>query len=133
MNTDSKPSPRSARWLRWTVLVLGVLPFLIVLLGCVGWTYERIQESRDRHLNHPPGQLVDVGGYHMHLYCTGRGSPPVILDSGLGDTWLVWRKTQPQIGRFTYVCSYDRAGLGWSDPSPQPRNSRVMAEELHAL
>ena len=106
---------------------------MAVLLACLGLVYEQIAEIRDRHLNHPPGQLVDVGGYHMHLYCTGRGSPPVILDSGLGDTWLVWRKTQPQIGRFTYVCSYDRAGLGWSDPSPQPRNSRVMAEELHAL
>ena len=133
MNTNSNSSLKSPRWLPWAVLALGGLPSLVVLLGCVGLVYERIQESRDRRLNPAPGQLVDVGGYHMHLYCTGKGSPSVVLDSGLGDNLLVWRKTQPQIASFAYVCSYDRAGLGWSDPSPQPRNSTVMAQELHTL
>ncbi len=52
--------------------------------------YERIEESRDRRLNHPPGSMVDVGGYHMHLYCIGQGSPTVVMEAGLGDEWLSW-------------------------------------------
>lgn len=69
----------------------------------------------------------------MHIDCTGEGTPTVILDSGLGDSYLSWRKVQPEIAKFTRVCSYDRAGLGYSDPSSQPRTSKVIAEELHAL
>jgi pimeloyl-ACP methyl ester carboxylesterase len=76
---------------------------------------------------------VDVGGRKMHIDCTGDGSPTVILDSGLGESYLSWRKVQPQIAKFTRVCSYDRAGLGYSDASSQPRTSNVIAEELHAL
>lgn len=69
----------------------------------------------------------------MHLDCTGRGSPTVILESGLADTWLAWYKVQPDISRFTRVCSYDRAGMGWSDPSPKSRDAKTIAEELHTL
>jgi pimeloyl-ACP methyl ester carboxylesterase len=69
----------------------------------------------------------------MHIDCTGEGSPTVILDSGLGDSYLSWRKVQPELAKFTRVCSYDRAGLGYSDPSSEPRTSKVIAEELHAL
>jgi pimeloyl-ACP methyl ester carboxylesterase len=77
--------------------------------------------------------MIDVGGFHMHLYCTGEGPLTVVLDSGLSDTWLHWNKVQPEVAQFTRVCSYDRAGLGWSEPSPRPRTSRVIAEEMHAL
>jgi pimeloyl-ACP methyl ester carboxylesterase len=80
-----------------------------------------------------PGRLVDVGGREMHIDCTGEGSPTVVLDSGLGDTYISWRKVQPEIAKFTRVCSYDRAGLGYSDPSSQPRTSKVIAEELRGL
>jgi pimeloyl-ACP methyl ester carboxylesterase len=74
-----------------------------------------------------------MGGYRMHISPTGEGSPTVVLDSGLSDSSLSWYKVQPEVARFVRVVSYDRAGLGWSDPSPQPRNSRVFAEELHTL
>ena len=80
-----------------------------------------------------PGQLVDVGGYQMHIYCTGQGSPTVMLEAGSGDSSLIWAKVQPKIAEFTRVCSYDRAGLGWSDPSPYPRTANTMVEELHTL
>jgi pimeloyl-ACP methyl ester carboxylesterase len=95
--------------------------------------YQWISHMRDLRDNPPPGRLVDVGGYRMHIHCIGRGSPTVILDSGLSDSSLSWFKVQPQIGRFTRVCSYDRAGLGWSDESPRPRESKVFADELHTL
>jgi pimeloyl-ACP methyl ester carboxylesterase len=107
---------------------------LVVVLACAGAAYQWIAHNRDVRQNPRPGQLVDVGGYRMHLYCMGQGSPTVVLDSGLGDTWLVWYKVQPPIAQFTRVCSYDHAGLGWSDPSPNNRRtSRVIAEELHTL
>jgi len=131
--TDAASSPKPRHWLRWVGYTAGGLLSLVVVLACVGLVYEQIEESRDRRLNHPPGLMVDVGGYRMHLYCTGQGSPNVVLDSALGSYWLEWYKVQPQIAKFARVCAYDRAGLGWSDPSPQARNSRVMAEELHTL
>ncbi|MFZ1007764.1 MAG: alpha/beta hydrolase [Candidatus Sulfotelmatobacter sp.] len=80
-----------------------------------------------------PGEVINVGGYKLHIDCTGQGSPTVILDSGLGDTYISWQKVQPQVAQFTRVCSYDRAGLGYSDSSPYPRTSKKIAEELHTL
>jgi pimeloyl-ACP methyl ester carboxylesterase len=111
----------------------GVLVSFLVVLTCAGVIYQQLASIRDKRLNPPPGILVDVGGYRMHLYCIGQGSPAVVLDSGLGDSWLSWYKVQPQISQFTRVCSYDRAGMGWSDPSPKPRTSSVIASELHSL
>ncbi len=106
---------------------------LVILLATAGFLYENISEARDRRFNPMPGQLVDVGGYKMHIDCTGQGIPTVILDSGLGDSYISWNKVQPQIAQFARVCSYDRAGLGYSDSSPRPRTSKDIAEELHTL
>jgi pimeloyl-ACP methyl ester carboxylesterase len=81
----------------------------------------------------PPGRLVDIGGHRLHLWCTGDGAPVVILDTGLGSTTAAWGFVQPDVARFTRVCSYDRAGLGYSDAGPTPRTARRMASELAAL
>ncbi len=80
-----------------------------------------------------PGRLVDVDGHRMHLVCLGSGSPTVVFDSGLSDSWLSWIKVQPAVARQTRACSYDRAGIGYSDPGPTPRTSDRIADELHAL
>jgi pimeloyl-ACP methyl ester carboxylesterase len=104
-----------------------------VLAALAGALYENIFEARDRRFNPMPGRLVDVDSRKMHIDCTGEGTPTVVLESGLGDTYVSWYKVQPQIAKFTRVCSYDRAGLGYSDPSSQPRTSKNIAEELHAL
>jgi pimeloyl-ACP methyl ester carboxylesterase len=111
---------------------LGLLAFGLIL-AVAGAIYEHISEVGDRRLNTMDGRLFDVGDFKMHINCTGQGSPVVILESGLGDTHLSWRKVQPQIAQLTRVCSYDRAGIGYSDSSSRPRTSKVMAEELHAL
>lgn len=103
------------------------------MIATAGAIYENISEARDRRANPMPGRLFDGGGFKMHLNCAGKGSPTVILESGLGDTYVSWRKVQPQIAQFSRVCSYDRAGLGYSESSSRPRTSRVMAEELHSL
>jgi pimeloyl-ACP methyl ester carboxylesterase len=79
------------------------------------------------------GQLVDVGGYRLHLNCTGAGSPTVVLESGFALTARQWEQVQPGIAQFARVCSYDHAGIGWSEPGPLPRTSKKMAEELHVL
>jgi pimeloyl-ACP methyl ester carboxylesterase len=78
--------------------------------------------------------LVDIGEYALFIDCQGEGSPTVILDAGMGMDGRTWLHVQPKIARFTRVCSYDRAGLGGSDPSPvKPHTAQVMADELYAL
>jgi pimeloyl-ACP methyl ester carboxylesterase len=128
-NSVSEKSPARPLGRR---IVLALL-VIILMLAATGFLYENISEARDRRFNAMAGKLVDLGGRKMHINCTGEGSPAVVLDSGLGDSYLSWHKVQPEIAKLTRVCSYDRAGLGYSDPSSRPRTSRVIAEELHEL
>ncbi len=130
MHNVASPSAPSHHWPRR--LILGLLAFVLIL-SAGGAIYESISEARDRRFNPMAGKLFDVGGYKMHINCAGEGSPAVILESGLGDTYISWHKVQPQIAQFTRVCSYDRAGIGYSDSSSRPRTSKVIAEELHLL
>lgn len=83
-----------------------------------------------------PGQLVDLGGWRIHLNCTGQVSasqPTVILEAGAAGFSVDWSLVQPEVARFARVCSYDRAGLGWSDLGPRPRTLRQIVWELHTL
>lgn len=91
------------------------------------------QEPKDCQ---PPGRLVDIGGYRLHIHCTGErgnGKPTVVLLHGLGDFSIDWALVQPEVARFTRVCSYDPRGVGWSDPEPLRWGQRKAAEELHTL
>lgn len=85
------------------------------------------------HMVHPPGQQFVVDGHPMRIDCMGRGSPAIILDAGLGNDGLIWGGVQPVLAKTTRVCSYDRAGFGWSDPRPLPRDADHIATELHGL
>ncbi len=80
-----------------------------------------------------PGTFIWVGSHRLHLNCVGRGSPTVIFDSGLGGSSLDWVRVQPLVASFTRACSYDRAGYGWSDPGPPPRDSANISSELKSL
>lgn len=80
-----------------------------------------------------PGRLVDIGGYRLQLDCRGSGRPAVVFEGGTGEAGLSWALVHPQVAAFTRACAYDRAGLGWSDPSPRPRTAEVMVEELRSL
>jgi pimeloyl-ACP methyl ester carboxylesterase len=83
---------------------------------------------------HPTGHLVDVGGHRLHLLCEGMGSPTVILETGLPGLPLEFLShVHTGVAAFTRVCSYERAGIGWSDPGPAPRSGRQIARELHTL
>jgi pimeloyl-ACP methyl ester carboxylesterase len=81
----------------------------------------------------PPGRLIDVGGRKLHLHCTGQGKPTVILVAGGGAFSIDWTLVQTPLAGTTRVCSYDRAGLGWSDPGPAQETVEETVEDLHAL
>lgn len=85
------------------------------------------------HTLHPPGQRYAVNGHEMRIDCAGNGSPTIILDAGLGNDGLIWGGVQPALAKTTRVCSYDRAGFGWSDALPPPRDADHIAAELHGL
>jgi pimeloyl-ACP methyl ester carboxylesterase len=81
----------------------------------------------------PPGQLVDIGGRKLHLYCTGTGSPTVVLIAGGGAFSIDWALVQPKVAETTRVCSYDRAGLAWSDSGPADETVEQTISDLHLL
>ncbi len=117
--------------------VIGKLALWVLFLSVVtlvgGMSYQFICTKIDIHCYPPLGQLVDIGGYKMHIYHTGNEGPTVVLDAGMGGNCLEWSLIQPEIAKFGSVCSYDRAGNGWSDESPYPRTSMQIVEELHDL
>ena len=123
------PKRRGIGCLIW----LGRTVILVVSLAVIGATYETMAEAADARAYPPPGQLVDVGGYRLHIYCTGIGGPTVLIDAGLGDWSTMWSWVQPRVAKGTRVCTYDRAGSGWSDPGPLPRTAQEFAQELHTL
>lgn len=136
--TNTLHRPRPSSWSRHRTLVwsrralLGLLIFLIAL-STGGATYQAVATARDAWAFPPLGQLVDVGGYRLHLYCIGQGSPTVILESGQANSLAVWSWIQPTVAQMTRVCAYDRAGVGWSDTGPLPRDAQQMVQELHTL
>src|SRR5215212_3031809 len=125
--------PASKRRGRGCLLWLGASLAALFGLALVGYIYEPIAEAADAKAYPPPGQLVDVGGYRLHINCTGTGSPTVVIESGWGDSSAAWGWVQPEVAKTTRVCTYDRAGMGWSEPSPEPRTAREFAKELHTL
>jgi pimeloyl-ACP methyl ester carboxylesterase len=116
------------------LLWLGASLATLLALMLVGYIYEPIAEAADAKAYPPPGQLVDVGGHRLHINCTGAGSPTVIIEAGLGDWSTSWAAyVQPEVAKITRVCTYDRAGMGWSEAGPLPRDAAQSAKELHTL
>jgi pimeloyl-ACP methyl ester carboxylesterase len=77
--------------------------------------------------------MVDVGGYRLHINCQGEGEPTVVIESGMSDFSLSWDQVQKEVAKFTRVCTYDRAGLGWSERSPKARTAPNVVRELYDL
>ena len=116
--------------MRRALTILGVL---FVLVPVSGATLHWAATRRDLAAVPAPGRLVDIGGHRLHVWCTGDGVPTVIFESGLGGSSVGWGFVQPEVARFARACSYDRAGLGYSDPGPSPRTARRSARELREL
>jgi pimeloyl-ACP methyl ester carboxylesterase len=117
----------------WTLRILVALSGLLILSAVWGATWQWLATRRDLASTPAPGRFVDVGGHRLHLWCAGAGAPTVILENGLGGSSAAWGFVQPDVARFTHVCSYDRAGIGYSDPGPSPRTARRIASELAEL
>ncbi len=117
-------------WLKRIALTLLVV--VVSLIG-IGSAWQAWSAASDAKRYPTPGVLVDVGARTLHLYCSGHGSPLVLLENGLGADFTAWQRVQPAVARFTRVCSYDRAGMGWSEPSNNPTQAQYVVADLHAL
>jgi pimeloyl-ACP methyl ester carboxylesterase len=110
-----------------------VLVVALLVLAVAGAIYQAIATERAERAYPPPGEMVDVGGYNLHINCVGQGSPTVILDAGSGGFSAHWVRVQREVSGSTRVCAYDRAGMGWSEMGPDPRDARQITSELHTL
>jgi pimeloyl-ACP methyl ester carboxylesterase len=129
--TSSAQIHSRGRPLFWRVCKwLAVSTALVVAAGAV---YQLSMSQWERHRYPPRGKLVDIGGLRLHINCTGTGSPTVILEAGPNESSVIWQLVQPEISSFTRVCSYDRAGFGWSDAPKGPRTASNSADELQRL
>jgi pimeloyl-ACP methyl ester carboxylesterase len=117
---------RSCRWLLYPVI--GMLA-----VASIGGGYETVAEAVDASAHPMAGQLIDVGGHSLHLNCTGSGSPTVVMEPGAGEMSAVLGWIAPAVARETRVCTYDRAGRGWSEPADVPQGATKIATDLHTL
>jgi pimeloyl-ACP methyl ester carboxylesterase len=131
MKSEAK---RKGGWLwRWTKRFLAALTALLLIIVIAGAIYQFVATRAGAQKYPPPGKLVDVGGFKMHLNCIGEGSPTVVLDNGLFFGSFGWNNVPQEIAKFTRVCTLDRAGIGWSEASPHPRTLNQVNKELHDL
>jgi len=120
--------------LRWIGRIL--LVGLILLLGLVIYLLVRESTTRNKYraLYPPPGKMVSIGTHDIHLNCVGSGSPTVVFEADLDQYGsLSWVPVQESIGELTRACSYDRAGILWSEPGPLPRDGETIARELSTV
>jgi pimeloyl-ACP methyl ester carboxylesterase len=117
---------------KWVRRLSCVFLTLLVLALLVGFTYEQVGRARDASQLPPRvGQAVDIGGRTLNLYCSGQGTPTVILETGGNSPGYSLLVEQSKMAAFTRACWYDRAGVGWSDPPSSPRTSASIVSDLH--
>jgi len=135
--TATSAPRRPGRLKRWIGRGLLGLLVLVVLAAIVGAGYQALGDRADARRFPQQGKSVSLGpGFNnlsLSIDCRGQGGPTVILDSGLGVPAVGWNPVQTEVAKFARVCSYDRAGYGWSGATSLPRTSVEIAKELHAL
>jgi pimeloyl-ACP methyl ester carboxylesterase/protein-S-isoprenylcysteine O-methyltransferase Ste14 len=123
------------RWIFPTrrALVLSIAA-IIVALPLAGLIFEAYMDGRTRREFPPPAMFVDVGGRQIHLLCLGEGSPIVFYEaSGFGLSSMQAQTVRERVSSRTRVCSYDRPGMGWSDPAPSSLTVGELARDLAVL
>jgi len=105
----------------------------LLTLAVIGAIYQAIATHIDERTYLPPGEMVDVNGHLMHINCMGEGGPTVILEAANLGMSAHWVRVQQQLAKTTRVCAYDRAGMGWGETGPEPRDARQISSELHTL
>jgi pimeloyl-ACP methyl ester carboxylesterase len=121
------------KWRRVTERVLLSLVILVCALVAGSTIFNAAALRYYRAIYPAPGKFYGVNGHDMYIYCTGEGSPTIVLDAGMGNDSMAWAKVQPELSKTTQVCSYDRAGMGWSTPQSGPRDADNIVSQLHAL
>jgi pimeloyl-ACP methyl ester carboxylesterase len=117
---------RGGRWLLYPVIAM-------LALASIGGGYQTLGAAADANAYPMPGQLIDVGGHRLHLRCTGKGTPTVVLEPGAGEMSSNLGWITPAVARDTRVCVYDRAGRGWSEPASTAQDGAQIATDLHTL
>src|SRR5215207_8019720 len=126
-------SSASRRIMRRIGMALLGLVVVLLALAVAGAIYQAVATELAERAYPPPGEMVDVGGYRLHINCAGRGGPTVVLDAGSGGFSAQWVRVQREASGTTRVCAYDRAGMGWSEMGPDPRDAKQITGELHTL
>lgn len=106
---------------------------ILIFLVLAGATYQGVATALERRQFRHPGRMVDAGGHQLHISCFGEGSPTVVLEAGAAGMSAAWGWVQPEIAAITRVCSYDRAGLGWSEAGDRSYDPDAVAPALNAL
>src|SRR5918994_919356 len=126
----TRPTRGLGSWIRrgFVWMIAGLLA-----LAVIGAIYQAVATQIDQRTYSPPGEMVDVGTNSLHINCLGEGSPMVILEAANLGMSAHWVRVQQLLAKTTRVCAYDRAGLGWSEAGPEPRDARQISSELHTL
>jgi len=134
-DSDKRVRSPIRRVLHWVKRGLWVSIIVFLTLAVAGAIYQAVATEIDqRQLGPAPGEMVSVGNHMLHINCMGQGSPTVITESGAMGTSIEWSAwVQPEVAKATRVCAYERAGLGWSETGPGPRDATQITGELHAL
>ena len=115
---------------RRALVTSGVVLLLLILIGA---TYQGVATALERRRFPHPGRMIDVGAHQLHLYCAGQGAPTVVLEAPAMTMSAAWAWVQGDLAKTTRVCSYDRAGLGWSEAGDAPFAPEEVAPETNAL
>ena len=116
--------------LRRAVLRIAAIVLFVTLAGA---TYQGAATAIERRRFPYPGRMIDIGDHQLHIYCTGKGSPTVVLEAPAVGMSAAWGWVQPAVAQTTRVCSYDRAGLGWSEAGDRPYDPSAVPDQLHVL
>lgn len=100
---------------------------------CLALAVQWVLSHQTLTSHRPPGKLIGVDGRDMHLACAGSGEPTVVLEAGLPSSSLTWAAVVPEVARFAKVCTYDRAGYGWSETGRPPRTAANIVRELRLV
>ena len=119
------------RWFGWIFLVA-----VILFLGVITYLLVREWAARSKYQTAylPPGEMVNLNTHAIHLNCVGAGTPTVVFEADIDQLGsLSWDRVQSEVGKFTRACSYDRAGIMWSEQGSRPRDGVRIARELEAV
>ncbi|HEY9467632.1 MAG TPA: alpha/beta hydrolase [Vicinamibacterales bacterium] len=110
-------------------IVVGLVTFVVL----AGVTYQSVATALERRKFPYPGRLIAVGDHQLHLHCVGAGTPTVVLEAPAAGMSVGWTWVQDEVAKATRVCSYDRAGLGWSEAGEDGYRAARVPDELHTL